>query len=149
MYLAASADGAAFGALGAGGLALAAATLLVFGVKGQGKVRLRENPAMICAFVAGTAFTAAGHIWANPERIVTQGLTGLGVGTDNGVFGSVGIGAVALILAILMLTWKLTPLRGAILALIAAVVWPATGDGTVWALPSELAAGVLMMVGGS
>lgn len=147
MYLA-QADGAAFGALGAGGLALALTVLLVLGVRGQGRVRLRENPAMICGFIAGTAFSAAGAIWSNPERIVGQGLTGLGVGNGDGPFGNVGIGAVSLLLLILMLCWKLNPLRGAVLGLVAAVVWPLAGASTVWALPCELAAASLMMIGG-
>ena len=147
MYLAAP-DGAAFGALGAGGLALALTVLLVLGVKGEGKVKLKDNPAMICGFVASTAFSAAGAIWTRPEQITSQGLTGLGVGTGSGPFGNVGIGAVSLILLFIMLCWKLTPLRGAILGVLAGIVWPAAGDGTVWAIPSELGAAVLMMVGG-
>lgn len=147
MYLAA-AEGTALGALGAGGIALAVTVLLVLGVKGEGRVQLKDNPAMICGFVASTAFSAAGQIWANPEKIASQGLTGLGVGTGSGPFGNVGVGAVALILLILMLCWKITPLRGAILGLIAGIVWPAAGAGTVWAIPSELGAAVLMMIGG-
>ncbi|WP_181785343.1 hypothetical protein [Streptomyces phytophilus] len=147
MYLA-QADGAAFGALGAGGLALALTVLLVLGVRGQGRVRLRENPALICGFIAGTAFSAAGAIWSNPERLTQQGLTGLGVGSESGPFGNVGVGAVSLILLILMLCWKLTPVRGAGLGLVAAVVWPLAGSSAVWALPVELAAASLMMIGG-
>lgn len=148
MYLAASANGAAFGALGAGGVALALTVFLIFGVKGQGKVKLKENPALICAFIAGTAFSAAGQIWVNPGRITRQGLTGLGVGTGSGPFGNVGMGAVALILLALMLCWKLNPLRGAILGLIASIVWPLAGTATVWALPCDLASAALMMMGG-
>jgi hypothetical protein len=147
VYLAAP-EGAVFGALGAGGLAFALARFLALGVRGEGRVRLKDNPAMICGFVASTAFSAAGSIWSNPERITSQGLTGLGVGSGSGPFGNVGIGAVALVLLILMTCWRLTPLRGAILGLIAGIVWPAAGDGTLWAIPSELAAAVLMMIGG-
>lgn len=147
MYLAAP-TGAALGALGAGGLALCAAAFLILGVKGKGRVKLKDNPALIWGFIAGTAFSAAGSIWSNPERITKQGLTGLGVGSGQGAFGNVGIGAVALLLLILMLCWDLTPIRGAVLGLIAAVVWPAAGNDSVWALPCELAAAVLMMVGG-
>lgn len=147
MYLAAP-DGAAFGALGAGGLALALTLFLVLGVRGEGRVKLKDNPAMICGFVASTAFTAAGSIWSNPEKITSQGLTGLGVGSGSGPFGNVGIGAVALVLLILMMCWKMSPLRGAILGLVAGIVWPAAGTGTVWAIPSELGAAILMMVGG-
>ncbi|MFE5853558.1 hypothetical protein ACFQ61_10140 [Streptomyces sp. NPDC056500] len=148
MHTAAPATGAIFGGLGAGGLALALAVLLVLGVQGKGRVKLKDNPAMICAFIAGTSFAAAGQIWTHPERIVTQGLTGLGVGTGTGTFGDVKIGAIALILLILMLCAPMAPKFGAALGLIAAVVWPATGTGTIWAAPVELAAAALMMVGG-
>ncbi|MEV8432012.1 hypothetical protein ACWHLZ_28000 [Streptomyces chartreusis] len=147
MYLAAV-EGAALGALGAGGLSLALTVLLVFGVKGEGKVKLKDNPAIICGFLATTAFASAGKIWANPERIASQGLTGLGVGTGGGPFGNVGVGAIATVLLILMLTWRITPVRGAFLGLIAGIVWPAAGNDSVWAMPSELGAAVLMMMGG-
>lgn len=148
MYLAAQNGGAVFGALGAGGIALCAAVFLVLGVKGKGRVKLKDNPALICAFIASTAFRAAGSIWANPERITKQGLGGLGVGSGHGAFGNVGIGAIALLLLILILCWGMTPFRGAVLGLIAGVVWPAAGTDSIWALPCELAAAVLMMVGG-
>lgn len=147
MYLAA-AEGAVFGALGTGGIAFALTVFLVLGIKGEGKVKLKDNPAMICGFVSSTAFSAAGAVWSNPEKITSQGLTGLGVGQGSGPFGNVGIGAVALVLLILMLAWKMTPLRGAVLGILAGIVWPAAGDGTVWAIPAELGAAVLMMVGG-
>jgi hypothetical protein len=149
VYLAAPAGTAgALGAVGTGGLALVLTVFLVLGVKGNGKVALKDNPATICGFIASTAFSAAGQIWANPEKIASQGLTGLGVGTGGGPFGNVGLGAVATLLLILILCWEMTPLRGAILGLIAGIVWPAAGAGTVWAIPSELGAAVLLMVGG-
>lgn len=147
MYLAA-AEGAVFGGIGAGGLALCAAVFLILGVKGKGKVKLKDNPAAVVAFIASTAFSAAGSIWSNPEKIMSQGLTGLGVESGSGPLGDVRIGAVALLLAILLACLPLTPFRGAVIGLIAGFVWPATGDGTVWAIPSELAAAALMMVGG-
>lgn len=148
MYLAApSAGGAVFGAVGAGGISLALAVFLYFGVKGKGKVRLNENPAMVFAFLAGTAFSAAGAIWAHPERITQQGLTGLGVGTGSGIFGAVGIGAVCLVLLALILTAPLTPGRGAWLALISAFVFPAAGQDTIWVAPVELALALLAMAG--
>ncbi|MFD8075832.1 hypothetical protein ACFV3E_24645 [Streptomyces sp. NPDC059718] len=146
--LAASANGAAFGALGAGGIALASTFALVLGVRGKGRVKLKENPAVIVGFLAGTAFIAAGNLFAKPQQFTAQGLTGLGVGTGgDGIFGNVGVGAVCLILLILMLMAKLTPAYGAILGIIAACVWPTAGDGTIWAAPTEMAAGVLMMLG--
>lgn len=137
----------ALGAVGVGGVALALAVFLVLGVRGEGKVALRAQPAMYWAFIAATAFRAAGAIWSNADQIVRQGLTGLGTGTS-GPFGAVGMAGWSLLLLVLMLTLKLSPLRGAILGLIAGVVWPAAGAGTVWAAPTELAAGLLMMLGG-
>lgn len=150
MYLAASANGAAFGALGAGGIALALTVMLVLGVKGKGRIKLKENPALITGFLAGTSFIAAGQIWSNPQRITAQGLSGLGVGSGGAsVFGNVGIGSIATILLILMLFAPMNPTTGAILGLVAACVWPTAGTTTIWAAPTELASGVLMMFGGS
>ena len=140
--------GAIFGGLGAGGLALASAVFLVLGVRGKGRVKLKDNPAIVVAFLASTAFSAAGQVWANPQKLVGQGLMGLGVGGGGGPFGNVQLGAVALILLIIMLCAPMNPVFGAILGLIAGVVWPAAGDNTVWAIPCELAIAALAMVGG-
>ncbi|WP_046500773.1 hypothetical protein [Streptomyces odonnellii] len=147
--LAAAETGAAVG-MGAGGIALVLTLLLVLGVKGKGKVRLKNNPAVVTAFLTGTAFTAAGQVWGNPARLTEQGLSGLGVGTGGtGVLGDVRIAAVAAALLVVILCWELNPRRGAAIGLTASFVWPLCGPGSVFAAPSELAAGVLMMIGGS
>lgn len=147
MYLAApSTGGAVFGAVGAGGISLVLAVVLLFGVKGKGKLKLKENPATVFAFLAGTAFHAAGEIWLHPERLVTQGLTGVGVGTGGGPFGDVGIGAVCLLLVAILLFAPLSPGMSAGLGLAAAVVFPAAGQGSIWRAPVELAMAVLAMV---
>ncbi|MFD8970524.1 hypothetical protein ACFV0C_36980 [Streptomyces sp. NPDC059568] len=146
--LAASETGAALGAMGAGGISLVLTLLLVLGVKGKGKVKLKDNPAILTAFLTGTAFTAAGKIWGNPGRFTEQGLSGLGVGTGTGVLGDVRIAAVAAALLVLILCWEMNPRRGAFLGLTCAFIWPLCGTDSVFAAPSELAAGVLMMIGG-
>ncbi|MGW7085038.1 hypothetical protein ACWGH2_16320 [Streptomyces sp. NPDC054871] len=150
MYLAADSSGAVFGVLGSGGIAICLTALLIFGVVGGGKVKFGSTGAAVCAFLAGTAYVSAGKIWANPGKITEQGLTGLGVGTGSGPFGDVGIGAVALLLLIILVAapakW-LPPGRAAIVGMIAAFIWPAAGDGTIWAAPVQFAAAVLMMVG--
>lgn len=144
-----AAPAAIFGGLGTGGLALAVTVLLVLGVRGKGRVKLRESPAAYVGFLAGTAAAAAGDLWANPQQLVGQGLMGLGVGQGaDGPFGNVQLGAVALILLIIFLTASLTPTFGAALGVIAAFVWPSTGHGTLWAIPCELAQAALAMVGG-
>ncbi|MEV1020690.1 hypothetical protein [Streptomyces sp. NPDC050264] len=149
MYLAADTSGAVFGVLGSGGIALCLTVLLIFGIVG-GRLTFRQNGAAVCAFIAGTTYVSAGKIWANPGKVVEQGLTGLGVGAGSGPFGDVGIGAVSLLLAIILVAcpakW-LPPGRAAIVAMIAAFVWPAAGDGSIWAMPVQFAAAVLMMVG--
>ena len=146
MTLAASGE-TIFGPVGAGGLALALTVLLFFGVKGKGKIKLAERAAGIVAFLAGTSYAAAGQIWANPERITSQGLTGFGVGTGGGPLGNVGVGAVALVLFILMLTFPLTPVTSAVLGMISAFVFPAAGDGSLFAIPTEFAAAILIIGG--
>lgn len=149
MYLAApTTSGAVFGVLGSGGIALCLTALLVFGVMGKGNVKFKVRGATITAFLAGTAYVAAGQIWANPGKITEQGLTGLGVGTGGGPFGNVGIGAVALLLLIIMIAAPLNPMSAAVVGMIASFVWPAAGDGSVWAAPVQFGAAVLMMVGG-
>jgi hypothetical protein len=138
-----------FGGLGAGGLALAVVVFLILGVRGKGRVKLTASPATYVAFVAATAASAAGQMWANPQKVVGQGLMGLGVGQGTGgPFGDVQLGAVALLLLVVFLTMALTPAAGAVIGGIAGFVFPATGDGTVWAIPCGLAQAVLSMVGG-
>jgi hypothetical protein len=149
VYLAApTTSGAVFGVLGNGGIAICATALLVFGVMGKGKIKFEVRGSLITAFLAGTAYVAAGKIWADPGRITEQGLTGLGVGSGDGPFGDVGIGAVALLLLIIMIAAPLNPASAAAVGMIASFVWPAAGDGSVWAAPVQFAAAVLMMVGG-
>lgn len=149
MYLAVSTTGPALGALGAGGIALALTVFLILGVKGQGKVKLKDNPAILTAFLAGTSFHAAGAIWGHADQITRQGLTGLGIGNGHSVLGNIGIALPSLLVLIFMLCWRLNPARGAALGLIAALVWPLAGAGSIFAAPSELAAGVLLMIGGA
>ncbi|MGW1661044.1 hypothetical protein [Streptomyces microflavus] len=138
--------GAVLGSLGGGGIALALTLLLVLGVRGKGKITFGAGKAGICGFLAGTSWVAAGKIWENAELVVAQGLTGFGVGT-NGPFGEIGIGAVALILVIIMVAAPLNAGRAAVVSLLAAFVWPAAGDGTLWAVPCQLGAAGLMMIG--
>lgn len=136
-----------FGPVGAGGLALALTALLFFGVKGKGKVKFGTRAAGIVAFLAGTSYSAAGKIWTNPEAITSQGLTGFGVGTGGGPLGNVGIGAIALLLFILMLTAPLNPVTAAVLGMISAFVFPAAGAGSIFAVPCQFAAAVLIIGG--
>lgn len=138
-----------FGSLGAGGIALALLTFLILGVRGKGRIALGGTAATVVAFLFGTACHTAGELWSHPERFTAQGLTGLGVGTGAGVFGDVQIGAVALILLIVMLAAPLTGKLGAIVGIIAGFVWPAAGDGSIWAAPVQLGGAALMMIGGA
>lgn len=142
-------DGALFGTLGAGGIAVVLAVMLVLGVLGNGRLKLGATGATVIGFLSATGFSAAGKLWAHPERFVGQGLTGLGVGQGaDGPFGDVEIAAVALLLLVLMLFARITPLFGAVLGVLAGIIWPAVGDGTIWAVPAELSAAVVSMVGG-
>ncbi|MFF8485182.1 hypothetical protein [Streptomyces antibioticus] len=136
-----------FGPVGAGGLALVLTALLVFGIKGKGKVKFGTRAAGIVAFLAGTSYAAAGQIWANPEKITSQGLTGFGVGTGGGPLGNVGLGAVALLLVVIALTAPLTAVTSGVLGMVAAFVFPAAGAGSVFAVPTEFAAAVLIIGG--
>lgn len=151
MYLAAPSSGSSIlGFLGSGGLAVCLTVLLVFGVIGKGRVKLTTGRAGFVALLTGTAYTAAGKIWAHAEQVVEQGWTGLGVGAGGGgPFGEIGIGAASLLLLILMLVAPLNPVRATALFMIAAFTWPAAGDGSVWAIPRQLIGALFMMLGES
>ncbi|MFJ8863632.1 hypothetical protein ACIRD8_35095 [Streptomyces sp. NPDC102451] len=148
MHLAApTSAGSVFGFMGSGGLALCLTALLIFGVIGRGKVKLNTFRAGLVALLAGSAYIAAGKIWASPQQVVEQGWTGLGVGGSGGPFGEIGIGAACALLLILMLVAPLNPVRSAALCLIAAFTWPSAGDGSIWAVPGQFVAALFMMVG--
>ncbi|MFF1416547.1 hypothetical protein [Streptomyces sp. NPDC058280] len=150
MYLAAPDSGsAALGFLGSGGLALCLTVLLVFGVIGKGRYKLTTGKAGFVAFLAGTAYTAAGKIWSHAEGVVQQGWTGLGVGGGEGPFGVVGIAAACLLLVILMMVAPLNPVRASSLCMVAAFTWPSAGDGSIWAVPGQFVAAGFMMLGGA
>ncbi|MFE5591461.1 hypothetical protein [Streptomyces sp. NPDC056549] len=143
------AAGGALGQLGTGGIALAVTAALILGVRGKGRVKLTGSPAAYTAFIAATAASAAGRMWARPEQVVGQGLTGLGVGQGpDGPFGDVGLGAVALLLVVIFLFAAVTPTFGAVLGAIAGFVFPATGQGAIWSLPSDVIASLLSSWGG-
>ncbi|MFJ6438520.1 hypothetical protein [Streptomyces sp. NPDC091416] len=149
MYLAAPNSGSSvLGFMGSGGLALCLTVLLVFGVIGKGSRKLDIVWAGVVAFAAGSAYIAAGKIWASPQQVVEQGWTGLGVGGAGGPFGEFGIGAACTLLVILMVVAPLNPTRAAVLCLIAAFTWPAAGDGSIWAVPGQFVAAAFMMFGG-
>lgn len=150
MYLAApTSGGAVLGFMGSGGLALCLTALLIFGVIGKGRIRLNTFRAGLVAFLAGSAYIAAGKIWSSPQQVVEQGWTGLGVGGAAGPFGELGIGAACTLLLILMLVAPLNPVRAAVLGLIAAFTWPSAGDGAIWAAPGQFVAALFMMFGGA
>ncbi|MET9954228.1 hypothetical protein ABZ135_22130 [Streptomyces sp. NPDC006339] len=143
-----AASGGPFGPLGTGGIALAVAIVLVLGVRGNGRVKLTSSPAAYVGFIAATAAAGAGKMWAKPEQVVGQGLQGVGVGQGaDGPFGDVGLGAVAAIILIIFLFAALTPVFGATLGVIAGFVWPAAGTGSIWAIPSDVIAGILASFG--
>ncbi|MER5882701.1 hypothetical protein ABT160_02615 [Streptomyces sp. NPDC001941] len=142
-----AAAGSPFGALGSGGLALVVVVFLILGVRGKGRVKLTASPAAYIGFIAATAASAAGKTWGKPEQVIGQGLSGLGVGQSGGPFGDVGLGAVALLLLAIYLTMALTSASAAAIGVIAGVVWPATGDSTLWSIPCALAEAALGMLG--
>lgn len=146
MNLAAPDTGAAvFGSIGAGGLALALTVLLVLGCRGRGKIRLETGKAKLVGFAAGTAYMAAGAVWANPEKFTQQSLAGLGVGQSGGPFGTIGMGAIALLLLIIMYFAPLKPGRAGILCILAAIVWATAGG--LWALPGDLVGTAFVALG--
>jgi hypothetical protein len=139
----ASLQGHILGELGASGAALASTVVLVAGVKGKHKIKLHhQHHIAVVGLVTGTLYSAAAGIWTAPASItagVTQALQGAPGGT-------VGLGAVALMLCAALYGFKLRPFWAATFGIGAASVFAAAGG--IWSLGSSiLASGVNQLLG--
>ncbi|NYV72967.1 hypothetical protein [Streptomyces sp. UH6] len=125
-----------FGNLGIVGLALVLTALLVFGIKGGGKVKpLGWWPCLIGGMLAGSAYAAAGGIF----RIVPD-LVGAGLDAAKGIFPGVTMAAIALLLGIVIAFKKLNTKQVAILGI---VFWyAASGAGGIWSIVATTISGL-------
>ncbi|MFD7794342.1 hypothetical protein [Streptomyces sp. NPDC059759] len=120
-----------FGNLGIVGLATALTVLLLVGIKGGGKVKpLGWWPCLVLGMLAGSAYAAAGGLFKIVPDLVHSGLQ-----AAQGVIPGLGMPAIALILAIVILFKKLTTKQVAVLGL---VFWyAASGAGGMWSTVSD------------
>lgn len=115
-----------FGTLGMAGLAVVMTALLIFGVKGGGKVKpLGWWPCLIGGMLAGSTYAAAGGVFG-----IVPDLVGALLGMAQGIVPGVTMAAVALVIAIVIGFKKLTTQQVAVIGI---VFWyAASGAGGIW-----------------
>lgn len=140
---AASLQGHILGTLGASGAALASTFLLVSAVKGKHKIKLvKQHQIAGLGLVTGTLYATAAGIWNAPTSISN----GLAAALQGAPGGTVGMGAVAVILTAIIYGFKLRPAWAAVYGVAAATIYAEAGG--IWALGSQvLAAGINQVLG--
>lgn len=120
-----------FGNLGIVGLAVVLTILLLVGINGGGKMKpLSWWPCLILGMLAGSAYAAAGGLF----KLIPD-LVGSGIQVLQTTIPGMGMGAIALALAIFILFKKLTTKQVALLGI---VFWyVAAGAGGVWSTVSQ------------
>ncbi|MFG2227917.1 hypothetical protein [Streptomyces sp. NPDC048644] len=126
--LAAPAAGAGFklfGAVGFSGAAFVMTLILVFGIRGKGKIKFKHDSAVAVGFVTGQLYAMAGQFWAFASDM-SDGLSqaireGFGTGMQ------MGMGAVALALCATMYGTKLKNFPGVMPGLVSPPVFTAAG----------------------
>ena len=139
----ASLQGHILGELGAGGAALASTVFLVAAVKGKHKIRLHHQHHIAAGgLVTGTLYGTAAGIWTAPASITS----GIVQAVQHGPGGTVGLGAIALVLCGVLYGFKLRPVWAAGMGIAAASVFAAAGG--IWSLGSQvLASAINQMIG--
>ncbi|GAA4687975.1 hypothetical protein [Streptomyces youssoufiensis] len=132
LILAAEAGNHALGGLGSGGTALVLGGVLVAGTRSKGtRHALSQNGALAVGLAAGTAAAAAGQLWGVPEDLTLSVLDSAGVGTRDGVFGDVGMPAIALGSVVIVYILNLKARTAGVLGVGMATVFASAGG--VWA----------------
>ncbi|MDH6116887.1 hypothetical protein ABH930_000306 [Kitasatospora sp. GAS204A] len=126
------------GSLGTGGAALVATTVTYLGVRGKGRLKLGDTGAFVSGVVSGTLYGAAATFWTAPASI-TNGMVGSITGPA-GPFGSVGLGAVATLIAVIAYAADLSRGKSAVLGIAAATVWAEAGG--IWSTAAVAVSGV-------
>ncbi|WP_191878728.1 MULTISPECIES: hypothetical protein [Streptomycetaceae] len=124
------AAGPVFGSVGISGLALASGLLLFLGVRGSDRMKLDRDKAGGWGIAFGTLAVAAGELWGDVVRGISEVPTSVIQGSG---LGSIGLGGVALALSILTFfpKWKKT-LWPALLGISAGVIYGQAGG--IWAI---------------
>lgn len=125
-----------FGNLGLVGLATVMTVLLVVGIPGGGKVKpLGWWPCLIGGMLAGSAYYAAGGLFAIVPDLVNSGLK-----AAQGLLPGLTMAAIALVLAIVIFFKKLNTKQVAILGII--FWYAASAAGGVWGQVATAIAGL-------
>lgn len=124
------AAGPVFGSVGISGLALASGLLLFLGVRGSDRMKLDRDKAGGWGIAFGTLAVAAGELWGDVVRGISEVPTSVIQGSG---LGNVGLGGVALAVSILTFVpkWKKT-LWPALLGISAGVIYGQAGG--IWGI---------------
>ncbi|MGW6865883.1 hypothetical protein [Streptomyces sp. NPDC054901] len=124
------AAGPVFGSVGISGLALSSGLLLFLGVRGSDRMKLDRDKAGGWGIAFGTLAVAAGELWGDVVRGISEVPTSVIQGSG---LGNIGLGGVALALSILTFVpkWKRT-LWPALLGICAGVIYGQAGG--IWAI---------------
>lgn len=114
-----------FGAVGFSGAAFVMTLVLIYGIRGKGRIKFNHNSAVATGFVTGQLYAMAGQFWAFAGDM-SDGLAqaiqqGFGTGAQ------MGMGAVALALCVTMYGTKLKNMSGVALGVISPPIFTAAG----------------------
>lgn len=137
------AAGPVFGSVGISGLALASGLLLFLGVRGSDRMKLDRDKAGGWGIAFGTLAVAAGELWGDVVKGISEVPTSVIQGSG---LGNIGLGGVALALSILTFVpkWKKT-LWPALLGISAGVIYGQAGG--IWAIGVGLVLKLAAIVG--
>ncbi|MCX4547235.1 hypothetical protein [Streptomyces sp. NBC_01565] len=137
------AAGPVFGSVGISGLALASGLLLFLGVRGSDRMKLDRDKAGGWGIAFGTLAVAAGELWGDVVKGISEVPTSVIQGSG---LGNIGLGGVALALTILTFfpKWKKT-LWPALLGISSGVIYGQAGG--IWAIGVGLVLKLAHIVG--
>ncbi|WP_420082959.1 hypothetical protein ACN6AT_39380 (plasmid) [Streptomyces sp. JL4002] len=138
------AAGPVFGSVGISGLALASGLLLFFGVRGSDRMKLDRDKAGGWGITFGTLAVAAGELWGDVVKGISEVPTSVIQGSG---LGNIGLGGVALALSILTFVpkWKKL-IWPALLGISAGVIYGQAGG--IWGIGVGLVLKAANIVGG-
>jgi hypothetical protein len=125
------------GSLGASGAALVFTLILITGVRGRHKLKFDHHAAAVCGLIAGTLYASAVGVWSTPASITTS----LASATQGSVGGTVGTGALAMAIVVVLYGVKLKPGKAAFLGIAAATIFPLAGG--IWGLAATAVASLI------
>jgi ABC-type glucose/galactose transport system permease subunit len=114
-----------FGAVGFSGAALVMTAVLVYGIRGNGRIKFNHESAVATGFITGQLYAMAGQFWAFAGDM-SNGLS-QAIRQGFGEGGTIGAGAVALLLGVTMYGTKLKRLPGVVLGVISPPIFTAAG----------------------